>query len=33
MRGDTMSILPKTNELGFFEIRLRSIGGLGANNG
>lgn len=26
-----MSILPKTNELGFFEIRLESIGGLGAN--
>lgn len=24
-------ILPKTNELGFFEIRLESIGGLGAN--
>ena len=28
---DTMSILPKKNELGFFEIRLESIGGLGAN--
>ncbi|MBU8877592.1 2-oxoacid:acceptor oxidoreductase family protein [Bacillus sp. FJAT-29790] len=26
-----MSILPKKNELGFFEIRLESIGGLGAN--
>lgn len=26
-----MSVLPKTNELGFFEIRLESIGGLGAN--
>lgn len=26
-----MSILPKTNDLGFFEIRLESIGGLGAN--
>ncbi|GGC79649.1 pyruvate ferredoxin oxidoreductase subunit gamma/delta [Thalassobacillus devorans] len=26
-----MSILPKTNSLGFFEIRLESIGGLGAN--
>lgn len=26
-----MSILPKTNELGFYEIRLESIGGLGAN--
>lgn len=26
-----MSILPKVNELGFFEIRLESIGGLGAN--
>jgi len=26
-----MSILPKQNELGFFEIRLESIGGLGAN--
>lgn len=26
-----MSILTKTNELGFFEIRLESIGGLGAN--
>ncbi|MFG6119194.1 2-oxoacid:acceptor oxidoreductase family protein [Thalassobacillus sp. B23F22_16] len=26
-----MSILPKTNPLGFFEIRLESIGGLGAN--
>lgn len=26
-----MTILPKTNELGFFEIRLESIGGLGAN--
>lgn len=23
--------LPKVNELGFFEIRLESIGGLGAN--
>lgn len=26
-----MSILTKTNDLGFFEIRLESIGGLGAN--
>ena len=26
-----MAILPKTNQLGFFEIRLESIGGLGAN--
>ncbi len=26
-----MTILPKVNELGFFEIRLESIGGLGAN--
>jgi pyruvate ferredoxin oxidoreductase gamma subunit len=26
-----LSKLPKTNELGFFEIRLESIGGLGAN--
>lgn len=26
-----MSILPTKNELGFFEIRLESIGGLGAN--
>ena len=26
-----MSKLPKTNESGFFEIRLESIGGLGAN--
>jgi pyruvate ferredoxin oxidoreductase gamma subunit len=26
-----MSILPKKNELGFYEIRLESIGGLGAN--
>ncbi|WP_121613702.1 2-oxoacid:acceptor oxidoreductase family protein [Mesobacillus foraminis] len=26
-----MSRLPKVNELGFFEIRLESIGGLGAN--
>ncbi|WLR49696.1 2-oxoacid:acceptor oxidoreductase family protein [Bacillus tianshenii] len=26
-----MSILPRKNELGFFEIRLESIGGLGAN--
>jgi pyruvate ferredoxin oxidoreductase gamma subunit len=26
-----MSILPKKNKLGFFEIRLESIGGLGAN--
>lgn len=26
-----MSILTKTNELGFFEIRLESIGGMGAN--
>ncbi|WP_419392532.1 2-oxoacid:acceptor oxidoreductase family protein [Cytobacillus praedii] len=26
-----MSILPKKNELGFLEIRLESIGGLGAN--
>jgi pyruvate ferredoxin oxidoreductase gamma subunit len=33
MKGDIsfMSILPKKNELGFFEIRLESIGGLGAN--
>ena len=28
---ENMSILPKKNELGFFEIRLESIGGLGAN--
>jgi pyruvate ferredoxin oxidoreductase gamma subunit len=26
-----MPVLPKVNELGFFEIRLESIGGLGAN--
>ncbi len=26
-----MSVLPKKNDLGFFEIRLESIGGLGAN--
>jgi len=26
-----VAVLPKTNELGFFEIRLESIGGLGAN--
>lgn len=26
-----MNILPKKNDLGFFEIRLESIGGLGAN--
>ena len=26
-----MITLPQTNELGFFEIRLESIGGLGAN--
>lgn len=26
-----MSILPKVNDLGFYEIRLESIGGLGAN--
>ncbi len=26
-----MPVLPKLNELGFFEIRLESIGGLGAN--
>lgn len=26
-----MSLLPKRNDLGFFEIRLESIGGLGAN--
>ncbi|MBB5174501.1 2-oxoacid:acceptor oxidoreductase family protein [Texcoconibacillus texcoconensis] len=26
-----MSILPKKNQLGFYEIRLESIGGLGAN--
>ncbi|MCD8502310.1 MAG: 2-oxoacid:acceptor oxidoreductase family protein [Bacillaceae bacterium] len=26
-----MAILPKKNQLGFFEIRLESIGGLGAN--
>ncbi|MDF2608176.1 MAG: pyruvate/ketoisovalerate oxidoreductase, gamma subunit, partial [Bacillales bacterium] len=26
-----MSILPKKNRLGFYEIRLESIGGLGAN--
>ncbi|MFS0782516.1 2-oxoacid:acceptor oxidoreductase family protein [Bacillus sp. 1P06AnD] len=26
-----MSVLPKKNELGFYEIRLESIGGLGAN--
>jgi len=26
-----MTTLPKVNDLGFFEIRLESIGGLGAN--
>ena len=26
-----MSLLPQKNALGFFEIRLESIGGLGAN--
>ena len=26
-----MSLLPQKNEQGFFEIRLESIGGLGAN--
>lgn len=26
-----MAVLPKTNDLGFYEIRLESIGGLGAN--
>jgi pyruvate ferredoxin oxidoreductase gamma subunit len=31
MGGIPLSKLPKTNELGFFEIRLESIGGLGAN--
>lgn len=31
MGRDSMAILPKKNELGFFEIRLESIGGLGAN--
>jgi pyruvate ferredoxin oxidoreductase gamma subunit len=30
-RGNDMTALPKINELGFFEIRLESIGGLGAN--
>src|SRR5690606_18886356 len=31
-RSEVMSkVLPKKNELGFFEIRLESIGGLGAN--
>lgn len=30
-RGNRMATLPKVNELGFFEIRLESIGGLGAN--
>jgi pyruvate ferredoxin oxidoreductase gamma subunit len=29
--GIFLAILPKVNELGFFEIRLESIGGLGAN--
>jgi pyruvate ferredoxin oxidoreductase gamma subunit len=29
--GIILSILPQKNELGFFEIRLESIGGLGAN--
>jgi pyruvate ferredoxin oxidoreductase gamma subunit len=29
--GTTLTRLPKVNELGFFEIRLESIGGLGAN--
>jgi len=29
--GELMSILPLKNELGFYEIRLESIGGLGAN--
>ena len=28
-----MSVLPKKNVLGFFEIRLESIGGLGAKVG
>jgi pyruvate ferredoxin oxidoreductase gamma subunit len=31
MGRENMSILPKKNELGFYEIRLESIGGLGAN--
>lgn len=31
MGRDSMSKLPKKNDLGFFEIRLESIGGLGAN--
>ncbi len=31
MGGELMSVLPKKNDLGFFEIRLESIGGLGAN--
>ncbi len=31
MGGILLSKLPKSNELGFFEIRLESIGGLGAN--
>ncbi len=31
MGGILLSKLPKINELGFFEIRLESIGGLGAN--
>lgn len=26
-----MTVLPAHNELGYFEIRLESIGGLGAN--
>jgi len=30
-REKAVSILPKKNDLGFFEIRLESIGGLGAN--
>ena len=29
--GRILTVLPKKNELGFFEIRLESIGGLGAN--
>jgi pyruvate ferredoxin oxidoreductase gamma subunit len=29
--GIFLAILPKVNDLGFFEIRLESIGGLGAN--
>src|SRR5690606_23281392 len=30
-RGYDMTSLPKVNDLGFFEIRMESIGGLGAN--